>query len=179
MKNLDYIPRPSRKEVFTAPIARRHYRPQTHRQTAHVPYMKSEILIRLLARGYDAITRTYAVWMGKIDLAFELNILNSLHNNYIMIGFIIGWPNFFKGTTQLSWMHSRATQCKHSLGATPLGLAPRLMQAGIQITMSPVFGKGSSTPPPPPRVISSNFNAWLPIQTYGDTSKGRNFNSKV
>ena len=37
MKNLDYIHCPSRKVLHCATV-RRHYRPRTHRQTAHAPY---------------------------------------------------------------------------------------------------------------------------------------------
>ena len=45
MKNLDYIPRPSRK-VFTVPIVCRHYQSRIHRQLAHAPYTVTRILGR-------------------------------------------------------------------------------------------------------------------------------------
>ena len=46
------------------------------------------------------------------------------------------------------------------------------MQAGIKIAICTVFGKGSSTYPARPYFFlwANIASAWLPIQTYGDTS---------
>ena len=95
-----------------------------------------------------------------------------------------------KTATGLSWMHSRAIQCKQA------AYTPILIKVGnghhvyVRARVAPpliLIKVGNdrhvnvrARPRPSRSAWAENIaNAWLPIQTYGITSKGRNFNSKV
>ena len=66
-------------------------------------------------------------------------------------------------------MHSRSIQCKQAAYTSILTKVGN----GRHVTVR-------AWPRPSRSAWAENIaNAWLPIQTYGATSKGRNFNSKA
>ena len=74
-----------------------------------------------------------------------------------------------KTTTQLSWMLRTAIQCKQAACTPILNKAGKGRHIYVR-----------AWPHPSRSVWAENIaNAWLPIQTYGETSKGRIFNSKA
>ena len=92
-----------------------------------------------------------------------------------MCGYIYIYIFFFQGDqntkqkkkpTQLSQMHSRAIQCKQAACTSILTEEGNGRPIDVRVRS------------PAPHV-ENTANAWLPIQTYGITSKGRNFNCRV
>ena len=66
-------------------------------------------------------------------------------------------------------MHSRAIQCKQAAYKSILTKLGNGRHADVR-----------AWPRPSRSAWAENIaNAWLPIQTYGKTSKGHNFNSKA